>query len=77
MPPTEKRDTEIYRGKINHELPQGLLPRTGVHIPESIVYCSSCDVNNTFLGADPGRMDSSHMTFEEHTHHRNWGSAVM
>ena len=68
-----------YRTHVDEKFPEGLLASLGIQIPESVVYCTSRNVNNTLFGADPTapRQNLTRIrTAKEKAHHRSCGSAT-
>lgn len=42
-----------YRGHVGDELPEGLFSGLCIQVPDSVVDCTRCNMDNTLFGAEP------------------------
>ena len=57
--PSATRRRNTHRGHIDDQLPERLVPRAGIHIPQCIVNGAQRDVNDALLRTDPAKQSTS------------------
>ena len=61
-----------HRGHVDDQLPERLVPRASIHVPQCIVHGAQCDVDDALLRANPAKQSTSSAN-NRVAHAKQWG----